>query len=426
VQAGTKAGAGDLVPTFISERDRPKTEQGRLNDFRMCPKCFGGYYINMYCSELGMHQGERSSGSQVQNVCRDCGFFSREWSEWPRADELLKANKMKAQLPYLHGTITAITAIQSCLSRYFSPNDAPHTAQLFHQPALQVSYGSCLGRRFIRQCMINSLRVLVAAALERLNRTVNCSLQELGSDGKHAVLLLQLMRISECFVTPFLNSVGFLRGCNPHSDPHIVSVVLLCHGAVQAWDAPSLDNFIAGNLGTMSSAPALINYLLDIAAHTLIARLPQGYPYHKMGQMVFNYNYLFKKISCHELFVWDRALLQLYDSLLFCSLGFKFGLSQSDVVVYLLRHVPFKQALHLVTAAKVVPFASALLPLLIPSHFSFGIGCAVRAQSDATTSSVEADVAAAAVSAIFNSHPTRTSHSTFAWFDQARSVEYVM
>jgi hypothetical protein len=148
--AGTEAGASDLVPTFISERDRPKTEQGRLLDFRMCPKCFGGYYINMHCSELGMHQGEEKSGSHVQNVCRECGFFSREWSEWPRADELLKANKFKAQLPHLHGTMAAITAIQSCLSRYFSSKDAPHTAQLLHQPALQVSYGSCLGRRFIR------------------------------------------------------------------------------------------------------------------------------------------------------------------------------------------------------------------------------------------------------------------------------------
>jgi len=111
--ASAAAETDDLQPTFVSDSERPRSQRDMLTDFRMCPKCFGGYYINTNCPALGSHHGEHKDGAHVQNVCTDCGFFSPNWAEWPRADERLKASKIKSIMPYLKSTTTATTAIQS-------------------------------------------------------------------------------------------------------------------------------------------------------------------------------------------------------------------------------------------------------------------------------------------------------------------------
>jgi hypothetical protein len=51
----------DLKPHFVSDAERPQNEAERLMDFRMCPVCFFGNYVNTACSSMSTHHGERNS-----------------------------------------------------------------------------------------------------------------------------------------------------------------------------------------------------------------------------------------------------------------------------------------------------------------------------------------------------------------------------
>ena len=81
----SSADAGDLQPVFVSDQERPQTEEGRMMDFRMCPQCFFGNFVNVTCNTMGTHHGEQNT----INCCPKCGFFSGKWSEWPKSDDRL-------------------------------------------------------------------------------------------------------------------------------------------------------------------------------------------------------------------------------------------------------------------------------------------------------------------------------------------------
>ena len=49
-------------------------------DFRMCKKCRAGPVTNEACSNLASHN---DGGA---NRCRNCGWFSENWHDWPMWD----------------------------------------------------------------------------------------------------------------------------------------------------------------------------------------------------------------------------------------------------------------------------------------------------------------------------------------------------
>jgi len=64
---------------------------GQGNDFdndelRMCRRCRAGPVENEACNDLQMHNGE--AGGDL-NVCKNCGWFSREWTDWLEWDGVM-------------------------------------------------------------------------------------------------------------------------------------------------------------------------------------------------------------------------------------------------------------------------------------------------------------------------------------------------
>ena len=51
-----------------------------VGDFRMCKKCRAGPFTNEACSNLASHN---DGGA---NQCRNCGWFSENWHDWPMWD----------------------------------------------------------------------------------------------------------------------------------------------------------------------------------------------------------------------------------------------------------------------------------------------------------------------------------------------------
>jgi hypothetical protein len=56
--------AREIQPVFVKEHERGD----RTKDIRMCPCCFGGYFMNMNCADLASHHGQRME-FLVKNVC---------------------------------------------------------------------------------------------------------------------------------------------------------------------------------------------------------------------------------------------------------------------------------------------------------------------------------------------------------------------
>jgi len=54
-----------------------------VGDFRMCKKCRAGPVTNDRCSNLQTHNNEVAGGA---NRCRNCGWFTANWHEWPMWD----------------------------------------------------------------------------------------------------------------------------------------------------------------------------------------------------------------------------------------------------------------------------------------------------------------------------------------------------
>ena len=52
-------------------------------DFRMCRKCRCGPVTNDRCRDLARHNNEVAGGA---NRCRNCGWFTAEWHDWPMWD----------------------------------------------------------------------------------------------------------------------------------------------------------------------------------------------------------------------------------------------------------------------------------------------------------------------------------------------------
>jgi hypothetical protein len=54
-----------------------------VGDFRMCRSCRSGPVTNERCADLASHNNEVPGGA---NRCRNCGWFTANWHEWPMWD----------------------------------------------------------------------------------------------------------------------------------------------------------------------------------------------------------------------------------------------------------------------------------------------------------------------------------------------------
>jgi len=54
-----------------------------VGDFRMCRSCRSGPVTNDRCADLASHNNEVPGGA---NRCRNCGWFTANWHEWPMWD----------------------------------------------------------------------------------------------------------------------------------------------------------------------------------------------------------------------------------------------------------------------------------------------------------------------------------------------------
>jgi len=352
----------DLRPTFISDAQRKTSIEEMLKDIRMCPRCFGGYFINTNCSSLSSHHGEVKDGVHVQNVCRDCGFYSERWSDWPVADERLKAQKIKAHLPFLKSVRKVVTAIQYLLSRDLTAETIVDTSKLsLSAQLLRQLCGNCLGRHFLRNRLITLLRIVIAESLETVSRPTTCALTELTAGGKQTALVLQLLQATESFSKQYLSSAALL-GDSPHSNSYTMCAVLLSFAAVENWTADTLDKFITGNLGTVSTAPAYVKSILDSAGNSIKMFKTPLHSERSVSEALSEYRFSFDGLSAHELFMAQCMQHQLASSILFAALQQKFGLCPSRVSLELLRLIPVKELLQLLAACEIVSVVSALLP----------------------------------------------------------------
>jgi hypothetical protein len=423
----SQASTQPVQPTFVSDTQRKTSPEAMLKDIRMCPRCFGGYFINTNCSSLGSHHGEMKDGMHVQNVCKDCGFYSERWSDWPVADERLKAQKIKAHLPFLKSVKKAVGTIQHLLSRDLATETVVDASRASSSSQLLVKLSrDCIGRHFLRNRLTSLLRIVITAALETVNRAVSCSLIELSAAGKHAVLVLQLLQATDSFAKQYLGSATLL-GDNPHSDTYALSAMLLSFAAVENWTEATLDNFISGNLGTTSTAPPHIKSLLDSAADRIIVPQTLLHSKQSMSDALAQYRFSFDGVASHELHVLQRVVRQLDASMLFRALQEKFGFVASHAARELLHHVSFKKLFQLLAAAELVSSASALLPLILPSHFSFlHLRAAAKSSMLLAVEADVPDVAAAVVADILKVHPLANSQLRAARFNQSRSVQSIL
>jgi DNA-binding beta-propeller fold protein YncE len=411
-----------LQPTFVADGQRKTSPEDMLRDIRMCPRCFGGYFINTNCSALGQHHGEMKDGMHVQNVCRDCGFFSGSWSDWPIADERLKAQKIKAQLPFLKSVVKALNTIQSLLSLDFAIDKA--SILITHSSQLLKNYCcSRLDRRVIRSRLITMMRTIVCAALDKISRAANCSLSELNAEGKHTVLVLQLLQVAESFAKPYLSSVPLLSG-STQSSSYALSAVLLSFAAVETWSTATLDNFITGNVGTTSTAPSYIKSLLDSAASSITAcKTPFASP-RSTSEAVALYRFSFDGAATHDQFIAERIHIDLDSSILFNALEKAFGLKANTAAMILMRHVPLKELLQLLATSDIVSAISALLPFILPSHFSFQQNrAAIKTLVSSAAETDSSAIAAVVVADILNTKPLAIEHMRAVRFNQSRPVQ---
>jgi DNA-binding beta-propeller fold protein YncE len=288
---------------------------------------------------------------------------------------------------------------------------------------MQLS-GNCLGRHFLRSRLITLLRTVITAALETVSRPATCSLTELTVGGKQTVLVLQLLQASESFAKQYLGS-AVLLGDSPHSNTYALCAILLSFAAVENWTADTLDKFITGNLGTVSTAPAYVKSLLDSAANSIRLLDTPLHSQRSTSAALAEYRFSFDGFAAHELFLAQQISAQLDSSILFRALQQKFGLCASHATLELLRLVSFKQMLQLLAASEIISTVSALLPLILPTHFSFPRGAAAQRSTSSAVGANASAVAAAVVADILNIDPLADTRLRAARFNQSRSVQAI-
>ena len=121
-----------------------------------------------------------------------------------------------------------------------------------------------------------------------------------------------------------------------------------------------------------------------------------------MSEALAQCSFAFDGFSCHEFFIAERIRLELRGSVLFDALDQKFGLCTADVAHAVLRYVPFEQVIQLLATSNIVSVVSALLPLILPAHFSFQQARAAHSHRTVRSAgfSLEADASAVAAAIV--------------------------
>jgi hypothetical protein len=225
------------------------------------PRCFGGYFINLWCSDLQAHQGQQKE-FQVKNVCPDCGFFSANWSDYPKACERLKAQTLRSRVPFLRNVNTSVLAIERALTRALVAVGPKHDVlDAFKEQPIATFLDSAASRMAIRRLMLAARQMMMVSALESVD-----PLAAACSRSAHARLLLQLMGLSEGYSAQFCHPLNLCMSASRTSDAYTIAAVLLSFAARLCWSADTLDKIVSGDIGERGAAQSFVKRALDQAA----------------------------------------------------------------------------------------------------------------------------------------------------------------
>ena len=248
--------ADEIKPVFVPDSERGNRE----TDFRMCPKCFGGYFINMWCSDLQAHQGQQKE-FQVRNVCPDCGFFSSNWADYPKACERLKAQTLRSRVPFLKMVTTSVGRIEQALDRTLAAIGAKQQllTAILDQP-IAIFVDSAISRVLVRRLLLKARRIMITVALDSVDPTaVPCP------ESKQARLMLQLMDLSQGYSVQFCHPLELVKHPSRTSDAYTISAVLMAFSASRCWLPETLDKIVSGDIGERSVAQSFIKRAMDQA-----------------------------------------------------------------------------------------------------------------------------------------------------------------
>ena len=223
------------------------------------------------------HQGQQMDGAHVLNVCPDCGFFSSSWAQYPRADERLKAQKLRSRMPFLQRVCTCVASIENCMVELFPPCGSRLHAldSLRHDPLFEF-VGSPAHRCVVRRLLRQALHSLVSTALDAIGAESGVSLRSVSAGSKLGNLLLLLLGVSDCFTHQFCHPLKLVSPKCPMTSPaYAAAAVLLSLSAVACWPSELLDKFITGDVGQVGQAQKTVQGALKHATGCIALLFPR-------------------------------------------------------------------------------------------------------------------------------------------------------
>jgi hypothetical protein len=173
----------------------------------------------------------------------------------------------------------------------------------------------------------------------------------------------------------------------------------------------------------VSTAPSYIKTLLDSAASSITVRKTPFVPTRSISEGVALYRFSFDGAATY---VSERIHIALDSSILFHALEKAFGLKAITAAMIMMRHVPLKDLFQLLATSDIVSAVSALLPLILPSHFSFQqnrVDFKILVSSAAEVDS--SAIAAVVVADILKTKPFAIEHLRAVRFSQSRPVQVI-
>jgi len=246
--------AQEIQPQFVTESERGDREK----DIRMCPRCFGGYFINMWCNDLAAHQGEAKE-FQVKNVCPDCGYFSTNWADYPKANEKLKEQKLRSRMPYLKSLSSSVSQVEKALiGTLATVGDKRNLVDAVSGQLVGMFIDSAACRMVVRRLMVEARRAMIAAAIESTGPALT-------STASLARLILLFLGTSGGYCNQFCFPLEL--GCNKYknSDVSIICAVLMAFAALQCWSPATLENILSGDVGEKAVAQQVVKRAMDQA-----------------------------------------------------------------------------------------------------------------------------------------------------------------
>lgn len=251
---------------------------------RMCPRCFGGYFINLWCGDLAAHQGQTKE-FQVKNMCPDCGYFSANWTDYPKANEKLKEQKLRSRIPYLKAVSSSVSQIEKALHVTLATvGDKLHLFNAVAEQPISIFIDSAPCRLVVRRLMVEARHAMIIAATETIGPILNANVEN-----RLARLILLFLGSSGGYCQQFCLPLELGRNSHPNTDVNAISAVLMAFAALHCWTPKTLENVLSGDVGDKLSASFVVKSAMNEALRHVVSMFP---------------NYIRKSLS-------DRLILKL-------------------------------------------------------------------------------------------------------------------